>query len=189
MSFGRFGRFVFVSKNTRGVCCLIRLGVASSSDGLCPENWFVGRSWLGACATCGFVFPLMPVNVGCSHSRRGERWRTVGAGVIRVAMGGDGWWCHGAVALVGWWVLHVQRYNKGRWQSYDSIRFDTIRCDLIRFDTIGIRCDWDSIRVRYDWDSIRVRYDCSPLLWFYGSPKWSTMRVTSRGESTLVVLR
>ena len=149
---------------------------------------FVGRSRLGACATCGFAFPLMPVNVCCSHSRRCERWRTVGAGVIRVAMGGDGWWCHGAVALVGWWVLHVQRYNKGRWQSYDSIRFDTIRCDLIR---LGF--DWGSIGVRlgFDWGSMRfgIRYDCSPLLWFYGSPKWSTMRVTSRGESTLVVLR
>ena len=51
---------------------------------------FVGRSRLGACAMCGFVFPLMPVNVGCSHSRRGERWRAVGAGVIRVAMGVGG---------------------------------------------------------------------------------------------------
>ena len=148
---------------------------------------FVGRSRLGACATCGFAFPLMPVNVCCSHLRRGERWRTAGAGVIRVAMGGGVWWCHGAVVLVGWWVLHVQRYNKGRWQSYVSIRFYTFLYVSMRFDTI--RCDWDSIRVRYDSDSIRVRYDCSPLLWFYGSPKWSTMRVTSRGESTLVVLR
>ena len=156
---------------------------------------FVGRSRLGACATCGFVFPLMPVNVCCSHSRRGERWRTAGAGVIRVAMGGGVWWAHRAVALVGWWVLHVQRYNKGRWQSYDSIRFYTFRCDLIRFDAIGIRLGFDAIRdsMRLGFDairdSIRVRYDCSPLLWFYGSPKWSTMRVTSRGESTLVVLR
>ena len=66
---------------------------------------FVGRSRLGACATCGFAFPLMPVNVCCSHSRRGERWRTVGAGVIRVAMGVGVWWVHRAVALVGWCVV------------------------------------------------------------------------------------
>ena len=108
----------------------------------------------------------------------------MGAGVIRVAMGGGVWWCHGAVALVGWWVLHVQRYNKGRWQSYVSIRFYTFRCDLIRFDAIGVRFGFDTILIRFG-----IRYDCSPLLWFYGSPKWSTMRVTSRGESTLVVLR
>lgn len=50
---------------------------------------------------CGFTPSLMPDNVGCSDSRRGERCATVGGGVIRAAMGGDVWWIHRTVVFNG----------------------------------------------------------------------------------------